>query len=217
MGGSGKVMLNYLQWSVEELFQRAASPAPEPGGGGVSAMTGCLASGMLAMVARITGGKDKYRDVEQEIGELIENIDRQMEKMKVLAHQDMEAFHHFMEALALPKETGEQKALREASRQQAAILSASVPLDIARACLNNLEAAARLAAIGSPLAISDVGVGAHLLEASLKGALMMVDANLPYIGDGKMVYHLTAEKERLTLEGEELCRTTLETVKARMK
>ena len=217
MGGSRGFMLNYLQWTVKELFDRTASAEPEPGGGGVCAMTAGLACGLLAMVARITSGKEKYRDVEAEIQEILGAIEEQRGKLQDLARQDMEAFQQFMAALAMPRETEEQKAAREKSKQQAALLSAGVPLDIAAACVKNLELAARLASLGSKLAISDVGVGAHLLEASLKGALVMVEANLPYIQDRQVVYNLAAEKERLALRGEELCRDVLETVKTSKK
>lgn len=210
-------MLGYLNWSVEELFQKAASPAPEPGGGGVSAMTGCLGTGMLSMVARITLGKEKYKDVETEISGLITTLDRNIETLKSLAQRDMDAFHGFMEALAMPRNTPEEKALREEKKQQAALLSAGVPLEIAGTCLSGLKAANSLAAIGAKLAISDVGVGAHLLEAALKGALMMVDANLVYINDLEKVKNIIAEKEQLILEAEEISRSTLTSVRVRMK
>ncbi len=217
MGGSGELMLDYLNWSVEELFQKAASPAPEPGGGGVSAMTGCLGAGLLSMVARITVGKEKYKEFMQEITGIISSLDKNMEALKSLAQRDMDAFNGFMEALAMPRHTPEEKALREQKKQQAALLSAGVPLEIARTCLSCLKVANELAAIGAKLAISDVGVGAHLLEASLKGALMMVDDNLGYINDMEKVKKLIEEKEQLTLEAEEVYRTTLERVRARMK
>lgn len=217
MGGSREIMLNYVNWSVEELFQKAASAAPEPGGGGVSAMTGCLGTGMLSMVARITLGKEKYKAVEPEITGLITTLDENIATLKILAQQDMNAFHSFMEALGMPRHTPEEKALREEKKQQAALLSADVPLEIAKTCLISLQAGNTLAAIGAKLAISDVGVGAHLLEAALKGALIMVDANLDYINDLEKVKHMIKQKEQLTLEAEEISRRILETVRARMK
>lgn len=209
-------MNNYLEWSVDELFQRACSSSPEPGGGGVSAMTGCLGSGMLIMVARITAGNKKYQDVAQEIAELIVAVECNIESLKSLAHKDMQAFNSFMAALALPKDTPEEIALREERKEHAALLSAGIPLEMARLSLANLQAAADLAAIGSKLAISDVGVGAYLLEGSLKGALIMVDANLPYIKDKKLLFEFIAEREKLALEAEELCKLILARVKNRM-
>lgn len=208
--------MRYLAWTVEELFERAASSSPEPGGGGVSAMTGVLGSGMLAMVARITSGNKKYADVEQQIAELLNTIEGNINSLKLLAQKDMDAFNTFMEVLSLPRETQEQKDFREEKKDLAALLCAGVPMEMARACLSNLQAAAELAAIGSKLAISDVGVGANLLEAALKGALIMVDANLGYIRDKQLVYEFIAEREKLALEAEELCRITMDRVKAQM-
>ncbi|CCO08923.1 cyclodeaminase/cyclohydrolase family protein [Desulforamulus hydrothermalis] len=209
-------MMNYLQWSVEELFARTASPAPEPGGGGVAAMTGCLAAGLLNMVAGITAGKEKYRAFAGEIQSLISDLQQCTDRLKLLAQRDMEAFHMFMAALAMPKGTPAEKTLREEHKQQAALLCADVPLQVAQTCLDCLKAAHRLADVAAKTAVSDVGVAAHLLAASLKGALLMVDDNLGYINDLARVKALITEKEQLLSAAEELCASTLARVKGRM-
>ncbi|AEF94946.1 Formiminotransferase-cyclodeaminase [Desulfotomaculum nigrificans CO-1-SRB] len=211
------MMLDFLNWSVQELLDKAAAPAPEPGGGGVSAIAAGLGSGMLTMVARITADSPKYKDVEREVRQLIVSLEKNTETLKSLARQDVEAYNNFMAALALPKDTPEEKALREEKKQQAAKLSAEVPMEIARTCLANLKAAASLAAVGSKPAISDVGVGAYLLEACLKSALLMVDANLAYINDQQFTHELLREKEILVFEAQKTCQTALERVRSRMK
>lgn len=207
----------YLNWSVEELFAKASSAAPEPGGGGVSAMSGCLGCGMLTMVARISAGKAKDPDVAKEIDLIITGLEEIAGTLKILAQRDMQAFNQFMEALALPNLTLEEKKLREDKKQQAALLSAAVPLEIGRNCLAALRQGKIIAYLGSKLAISDVAVGAYLLEASLKGALLMVEANVPYLKDTAKVEELLKEKELLILEAEELSRDTLLRVKSRMQ
>ncbi|GAB6156903.1 cyclodeaminase/cyclohydrolase family protein [Desulfotomaculum varum] len=209
-------MINYLQWSVEELFARTASPAPEPGGGGVAAMTGCLGAGLLSMVAGITTGKEKYQDLAGEIQLLISDLKQHTDRLKLLAQRDMEAFNMFMTALAMPRSTPAEKLLREEQKQQAALLCADVPLQVARTCLGCLKTAHRLADAGAKTAVSDVGVAVHLLAASLKGALMMVDDNLGYIKDPAQVKAIITEKEQLLLAAEELCASTLTRVKSRM-
>ncbi|SHK06706.1 cyclodeaminase/cyclohydrolase family protein [Desulforamulus aeronauticus] len=209
--------ISYLRWSVEELFEKSSSAAPEPGGGGVSAMSGCLGCGMLTMVARITASKVKDIDVSKEIALVISSLEQNMENLKNLAQKDMQAFQHFMDALALPNSTPEEKNLREEKKQQAALLSAEVPLEIGRNCLAALHQAKIISSLGSKLAISDVAVGAYLLEASLKGALLMVEANVPYLKDAAKVEELRKEKEMLTLAAEELGRDTLQRVKTRMQ
>lgn len=208
---------SYLNWSVEELFEKSSSAAPEPGGGGVSAMSGCLGCGMLTMVARITANKAKDTDISKEITQVISSLEQNMENLKNLAQRDMQAFQHFMDALALPNSTPEEKNLREEKKQQAALLSAEVPLEIGRNCLDALHQAKIISSLGSKLAISDVAVGAYLLKASLKGALLMVEANVPYLKDTAKVEGLLKEKEMLTLAAEELGRDTLQRVKSRMK
>lgn len=208
---------SYLNWSVEELFTKASAAAPEPGGGAVSAMSGCLGCGMLTMVAQISVNKAKDPDTAREINLLMAGLAEISETLKALAQKDMQAFNQFMEVLALPNKTPEEKKLREDKKQQAALLSAEVPLTIGRNCLAALGWASKIAVLGSKLAISDVAVGVYLLEASLKGALIMVDANVPYLKDKAKVAELLKEKERLILEAEELARDTLHRVKSRMQ
>ncbi|ABO49609.1 Formimidoyltetrahydrofolate cyclodeaminase [Desulforamulus reducens MI-1] len=209
-------MINYLNWSVEELFKRAASPEPEPGGGGASAMTGCLGISMLVMVARITEAKEKDPVTKETLLSIIASLEKNMLALQSLAQKDMEAFNNFMKVLSLPRNTSEEKTLREEKKQQAALLSANIPLEMAKGCMAGLQAAVSLASSGSKYAISDVGVGVHLLEAALKGALLMVEANLPYINVPDTVQKLRHECELLIVEAGRLSCDTLDTVRKRM-
>lgn len=209
-------MADYLQWSVKELFQKAAAPEPEPGGGGVSAMTGCLGAGMLIMVARITLDKEKDAQRKEALAELVAALEQNIESLKTLTQRDMDAYQGFMDALAMPKITPEEKALRESKKEQAAVQAANVPLDISRTCHAGLQVASKLATLGSKYAISDVGAGAFLLEGALKASLLMVEANLAYISDLEKINDLVQQKEHLILDAEELGRSTLETVRQRM-
>lgn len=216
MGGCRELMIDYLQWSVEELFQKAASSEPEPGGGGVSAMTGCLGAGMLIMVARITLDKEKDTQRKEALSVIIETLEQNVQSLKTLTQRDMDAYQGFMDALAMPKKTPEEKALRENKKEQAAVQAANIPLEIAKTCHHCLQVAVRLAELGSKYAISDVGAGAFLLEGALKASLLMVEANLAYINDSEKIKDLVQQKEHLILEAEELGRFTLETVRQRM-
>ena len=49
-----------LELPVAEFVARTAAPEPTPGGGSVAAVTGALASALVAMVARLTDRKKGY-------------------------------------------------------------------------------------------------------------------------------------------------------------
>lgn len=209
-------MLSYLKWSVAELFTRAAAAEPEPGGGGASAISGVLGLGMLAMVAKITLEKEKDQQLINRLKEILAILGENTASLKALTQQDMEVYREFRQALSLPNKTPEEKALRGERKQQAAILAANVPLEMAQCCLRGLQAAQDLAHIGSKYAISDVGVGAHLLEAALKGALLLVTANIPYINLTSKTNEFISARNTLLAQATEISLVTQQTVQKRM-
>ncbi|GAB6182119.1 cyclodeaminase/cyclohydrolase family protein [Desulfotomaculum defluvii] len=209
-------MLNYLNWTVDELFTKAAATEPEPGGGGVSAISGVLGLGMLTMVAQISLAKEKDPILIGKFKEILGALGESSARLKTLTQQDMQAYQEFMRALSLPNKTPEEKDLRQEKKQQAAILSAKVPMEMAKSCLVGLQVAKDLASIGSKYAISDVGVGANLLEAALKGALLLVDANIPYISMANKADELKQQSEILLQEAAGLSLNTLKIVRERM-
>ncbi|MFA6809009.1 MAG: cyclodeaminase/cyclohydrolase family protein, partial [Eubacteriales bacterium] len=60
------------EWNIEEFLQQSASSAPTPGGGSVSAYAGALGASMVCMVANLTLGKEKYKDVEPIVKEILQ-------------------------------------------------------------------------------------------------------------------------------------------------
>jgi len=59
------------EWTTEEFLTVSASSAPTPGGGSVSAYVGALAASMTCMVANLTIGKEKYKEVEPQVKEIL--------------------------------------------------------------------------------------------------------------------------------------------------
>ncbi len=57
---------------AEQFLDALASAEPTPGGGSASAYGGAMAASLVAMVGRLTVGKKKYADVENEIWPVID-------------------------------------------------------------------------------------------------------------------------------------------------
>ncbi|MDD2420925.1 MAG: cyclodeaminase/cyclohydrolase family protein [Heliobacteriaceae bacterium] len=203
--------------AFREVIAVSASSQPTPGGGSVSAMTGSFAAAMVAMVANLTVGKEKFKDVEPQVQGLLTKVNAVIGRLEDLVRQDMAAFAAYMAVFKLPKETAEEKAARAQALQDAAKEATEVPLAIAEACLAILQAAAELAPIGNKMAISDAGVGAYLAEASLKSALLSVDINLPVIKDAGYVAAATARRDALIAEAGQLKDKAVTVVAERLK
>lgn len=204
------------QWTTAEFLAQSASSAPTPGGGSVSAYVGALAASMVCMVANLTIGKEKYKDVEPQALVILETGQKLLDDLKNGLTQDIEEFSNFMAVLKLPKDTEEQKQARSAKMQEVLVSATDTPLGIAQNCYAVLELAQELAPIGNKGAISDVGVAAYLAESALKAAMFSVDINLPQVKDGGYQDKVKAERERLFAQAEMLKNDTVAVVQSRL-
>lgn len=209
-------MNNIFDTSLREVLAASASDAPTPGGGSVSAIVGSFGVAMVSMVANLTVGKEKYKDVEPQVKAILEKTGKLMNRLEELVQEDIKAFGKFMEVLKMPKDTEEQKNLRASMMQEALKAATDTPMEIARVCLEGLELAAELAGIGNKGAISDVGVAAYVAEAALNSVLLSVDINIPSIKDEAYVDRIQKEKYGLIVKAAQLREKAVSQVRERM-
>jgi Formimidoyltetrahydrofolate cyclodeaminase (EC 4.3.1.4) len=208
--------MSVWQLSIEEFLVQSASSAPTPGGGSVSAYVGALAASMVCMVANLTIGKEKYKDVESQVQDILAQGQDLLKALQMGLSQDITEFSNFMAVLKLPKNTEEEKAGRTAKMQEVLVSATNTPLAIAQNCFQVLKLAQALAPIGNKAAISDVGVAAYLAEGSLKSAMFSVDINLPQIKDTDYQAMVKAERERLFEQAAQICHDTVAVVQSRL-
>ena len=204
------------QWTTEEFLTVSASSSPTPGGGSVSAYVGALAASMTCMVANLTIGKEKYKDVEPQVKDILSQAEMVLDLLKRGLSQDIAEFSNFMAVLKLPKDTDEQKALRGEKLQEVLVAATDTPLGIAQNCFKVLQLAQELAPIGNKGAISDVGVAAYLAENALKSAMFSVDINLPQIKDQDYQEKVKAERTKLFEQAASICAETVAVVQSRL-
>lgn len=208
-------MSGYFDKPFSAVLQESASGSPTPGGGSVSAMAASFGASMVSMVANLSTG-EKFAEHQAEVGEILGGITGAMKTLERQVDEDMAVFGAFMDALRMPKETDEQKKVRTAAVQDAYKSATRTPLEIADTCLQSLELALRLAPIGNKTAISDVGVGAILADASLQGVLLAVDINLPGIRDEEFVREAAARRDRQLAESARLRDEAVTIVRSRL-
>ncbi len=193
-------MKNYLESPLSKWLDDLASNLPAPGGGSASALVGSTGAALLCMVANFTVGKEKYRDVEEEVRAILQKIESIRKKLEELVQEDVLSYGEVSGAYSLPKETEKEKKARSEAIQEASKKALIVPMEIASNCSDALGTGRRLLEIGNRNLISDVGVGAVLLEAALNGAAMNVNINLAMIKDEEFVKQKRGELEKL-MEG----------------
>jgi len=204
------------EWTTEEFLTVSASSSPTPGGGSVSAYVGALAASMTCMVANLTIGKEKYKEVEPQVKEILSQAEMVLTLLKTGLSQDIAEFSNFMAVLKLPKNTEEEKTMRTEKLQEVLVSATDTPLGISQNCFKILQLAQELAPIGNKGAISDVGVAAYLAESALKSAMLSVDINLPQIRDEGYQERVRVERTRLFEKAASLCAETVAIVHSRM-
>lgn len=207
---------NIYNWSFRQILEKASSAEPTPGGGSIAALEGSLGVSMISMVGNLTVGKKDYREVEEEVKNIIDKCAELLKALEKLTLKDMEVFENFMNTLRLPKNTEEEKAIRAQKLQAAYKEATDVPLETAATCLAGLKLAFQLSDIGNKGAISDVGVAAYSLEAALNSALLNVDINLPGIKNEEYKKIAFKKREDLAIEARKLKEETLKKVKEKM-
>jgi len=164
-----------------ELIERMASGDPIPGGGSAAALAGAMGAGLLRMVVALTSGRPAAADDERELTEIAMAAANCQSELLNLVELDAVAYDGVIRARRLPRATDLERETR-AVQVAAAIREATrAPLQTARLAEQVLSLAERLAPIGSRNAISDAGVGALLAVAALRGAVLNVQINLPYL------------------------------------
>ena len=125
------------------------------------------------------------------------------EKALSLAQADANVFNLFMDALALPKNTDEEKMARTAAIQQAYKDAASVPLEIGMISYEIFDLAYIAATKGNQNLITDSIIAAINARAAVKAAFLNVRINISGIKDERYVADLKAQMTQIESELDE--------------
>lgn len=195
--------MSLSEFTVKEFLAQLSSDSPAPGGGSVAALSGALGAGLVSMVAKLTIGKEKYRESWAEMTRVRDRSKVLSSRFLELMQDDTDAFNTFMEALKLPKETVEEKEIRKEMLQQATRRAISVPLETLEAAVELGHLAAAVLREGNPNAASDAGTAALLARACGEAAARNIQINLPGVNDESYVLEVTKKMEELLLEVKE--------------
>ena len=176
-----------------------------------------MGAALVAMVAELTIGRPDAAPHEQSLRQLRDDAVAHHELLQRLAEQDAAAYQAVVSARRLPKETDEERAARSAELGRAMVVAAEVPLRTAEVAAEVLDLASRIAPIANPNAVSDAGVGAQLASASVRGAILNVRINLPYLpSDAPLRETAAVDADRLERHAAEVEAATLDIVNGRI-
>jgi formiminotetrahydrofolate cyclodeaminase len=164
---------------LDELGSASATP----GGGAAAGVAAATGAALIAMVGRLTAGKEGFEDLDARMRSLVETADAEREAFLTLADEDAEAFESVMASFKLPKGTDEERSSRTVRIQEAYEAAAAVPLQLATRCVVLMELAEDATAMGNPHAASDGYSAALLLFAAALAAMANVRINAAGLKD----------------------------------
>ncbi len=178
--------------SPPDFLEDLASASPTPGGGSAAAYAAAMGAALVAMMARLTLGKKKYADVEEEMQAILAQAESLRAALTRAVEEDAAAFEAVMAAFKLPKGTDEEKKARAQAIQEATLRAARVPLETARRAVEVMALAERAASLGNVNAVTDAASGAAMARAALTAASYNVRVNLSALKDEAAVAEMRA-------------------------
>jgi glutamate formiminotransferase/formiminotetrahydrofolate cyclodeaminase len=202
--------------SVVDFTDEVSRDSPAPGGGSVAALAGALGAALASMVANLTYAKEGTEDRDADLARITEEAQRIKDRLIVAVDADSDAFKGFMEALRMPQNTPEEKALRARRMQEGLKEAVAVPWATAEASFAAMKLAREVATIGNPNSLSDGAVGVQIAYAGVRGGLWNVLINLKDITDAAYVADRRAAAEKLLADARALAEESAAYVDQRM-
>lgn len=169
--------------TVRDFVAEVASDSPVPGGGAVAAHAASLGAALGEMIAGVTIGRDKYRDVEAEVRDALALLTPLRAGLYQAVREDSLSFERVIAARRLPRDSEGTRLERDGHIEEALKGAATVPLEVAGVAVQVLELLETLAEIGNTNALSDAATGAQLSVAAVAAARYNVLVNTSEIED----------------------------------
>ncbi len=172
-----------IHQSFEQLVESLAAKTPTPGGGAAAAMAGCMGAALFQMVVRFSRGKKANLDRDADLARAEAALGEQLKRLLPMAERDCRSFDLVSSAYGMPKDTEEQKTLREKAIQEGMVGAMVVPeetLCLVRDVFVGMQPV--IPCIGKAI-VSDLASGASLLLAAAEGAFLNVRINAAYLTD----------------------------------
>lgn len=192
---------------LNQFADETASESPAPGGGSVSAYVGALGISLGTMVANLSSHKKGWDERWDEFGQWADKGQQYKNELVRLVDEDTHSFNRIMQAMALPKNSDEEKAVRKQAIQEATKYAIEVPFKVMQTALASMEVIKAMAESGNPNSVTDAGVGALCARTAVLGAFMNVKINASGYDDKAYVNEILAsgteiEKKAIALETE---------------
>lgn len=168
------------------------------GGGTASAVAGAMAAALVAMVARLSIGREGS-EAASFYKTLVSEAELLATELFTGGRKDSEAFADVMASFKMPKETDEQQTVRRQAIDEAMLKATRTPLINAEKCRQVLDLKQKLEGRSNTNTASDLECAGHLAKAGLLGCLANVKINVPSLKNKSQVDHIAKKVEKLII------------------
>lgn len=204
--------------TVTEFVNELASNSPAPGGGSVAALSASIGAALSSMVFNLTVGKKAYREYNDEnrskVDSALEESNILKDEFIDLMNKDTEEFLVLMKAFKLPKDTDEEKKVRQEEIQKGYVRALEIPLRVGEKAFDVYSHIKVACELGNKNAVSDAGVAALMIQAAIESAVLNVKINLSSIKNDNLKVEVTEKCNKLVIEGRIIRDEILEKVNA---
>lgn len=176
-----------IEQKFNTLIDQINSSSPAPGGGSVSAMVGALGSALVGMFIHLSTSKKKFMEAdEQQKSDFLQKqakVETAISEMMKWVDEDTNVYNSVINAYKLPKNSDEEKILRQQAINKAMTNAIESPLNIMKSGVSLLTNINNMVSLGNKNAVSDYIVGVLLIHSAIIGAGYNVRINLSAFDD----------------------------------
>jgi glutamate formiminotransferase/formiminotetrahydrofolate cyclodeaminase len=206
-----QILESFLEADDSELIDmnlrafsfETASESPAPGGGSIAAYCGALGAALVTMSANLSAHKRGWDDQWEVFSDWGSSSIANQKKLLTLVDKDAQSFNLIMAAFKLPKSTDEEKTIRLEAIQAATKKAIEIPLEVMQTAYASFEAIKKMAEIGNPNAITDVGVAALCARTAVIGAFLNLKINCNSLDDKSFVKKVIAKGQKIADQAED--------------
>jgi len=201
---------------ISVFCDELSTDSPAPGGGSVAAVCVAMSASLTAMVANLTFNKKGYEKAWNKAKKLADEAQEIKKQSLHAIDEDTNAFYEMMDATKLPKNTDEEKAIRNARIQETTKKAILIPFKTIQLSLQAVQLAAKIAKIGNKNALSDAGVAALTACTAAGAAFLNVKINLPGIADEQFSTNTLKEALKLKNEVDKIAKNVVNSITRRI-
>lgn len=166
-----------IDMNLSEFTNETSSESPAPGGGSISAYCGAMGAALGTMVANLSAHKRGWDDKWEEFSNWAEKGIAFQNELLRLVDEDTNAFNKIIEAFRLPKDSEEEKTLRNDAIQYATKFAITTPFRVMQVAYDSMQVMKAMAEFGNPNSLTDAAVGALCARTAVRGAFLNVKIN----------------------------------------